>query len=241
MRRLLIRLLETLSHAFCVRFIARTIRAQVQRVRGNQIMNDSRNNSFPWATALALILALGTGPANGAGPDPGVNVNVTNTPANPVPVTGSVTVANTAPIPVTIVSAAAPAEVICHFGIGNHGGTSFSWFSGGGNGGLLCTGGVQGVNARRVIFDPDPPTNSDNFSSIQVMLGLTRILGFPATMVDATTIIGMFSTGDLDKALPQPIRISNSDTNLIFKGSCGGIAGAATKCGGIIWFIGPPI
>lgn len=43
--------------------------------------------------ALAVLSTLGvTNLATAAGPDAGVNVNVVNTPANPVPVTGSVSV-----------------------------------------------------------------------------------------------------------------------------------------------------
>jgi hypothetical protein len=47
----------------------------------------------PVLIAMAVLGTLGvTNLAAGAGPDAGINVNVVNTPANPVPVTGSVSV-----------------------------------------------------------------------------------------------------------------------------------------------------
>ena len=182
---------------------------------------------FPWATAVALV--LGTVPATGNGGPPAVRVNVINT----------------APIAVTVVTPippAAPAEVICRFDLGSRTDSAvpYSFNRGSGSGGLLCSPAAIGVNARRVIFDPQGRFPSANFISYQMMLGLSGVTGVPQTMNDATTIVGMFSSGDFEKTLDRPIPITNS-ISLIYDGSCGGIAGYPITCGGRFWFIGTPI
>ena len=72
------------------------------------------------------------------------------------------------------------------------------------------------------------------------MLGLSGVTGVPLTMTDATTIVGMFSSGDFEKTLARPIPITNA-VSFIYEGSCGGIAGYPITCGGRFWFIGTPI
>jgi hypothetical protein len=202
--------------------------------------------------ALCPILALGAPQS-----PPSAPVTVVNQAANPVPVTGSLTITNTnvpvivnntdaSPIPVSVVSVAPPAPeptVTCKIDTGSalqNSPFASNIISFPGDS-ISCPSTIAAIDVQRLLFVPDP----GHFGEFDTTTASYRSAFGTQSATDEFAlgnVIALVTEGSPEKVFSPSVRLGLAKTDLyVVRTHCtSGLAGINVTCGGILYFIGTP-